>query len=248
MGQCCASVRQQDKLETLVTDYEQELGWPGTQFDVFIKQIEMHAAEGLVHVVRVPMLAYSLGIKIKGELVPGASAIFDYIKDPDEAWMERRLAALGTLLCQGTIRAKGSYLLQCYGSEKRLITRGDMVELVADCVHIALNLIPTGARECLETEDRVVLAGRMERYCNLLNHSVEELCVYLLADAFSDGRTFILAEKFLEKLQSSNLKCLCDSNLMRRLATHLAKQNRDLVADETCDSSTIHNTSVSDDS
>lgn len=247
MGQCCAAVRLQDSLETVVADYERKLGWPSTHFDVFIKQIQMHAADGVVHAVRVPMLAYSLGIKLKGELKPGAKAIFDYIQSPGEGWMQRRLAVLGTLLCQGSTVAKGNFLLRCYGTENRLITRDDMVELVADCVHIALSLLPTGAQESLEAEGCESVAARVGRYANLLKHSVEELCVFLLAEAYSNGRTFILAGNFLEKLNSSSLKCLCDSTLMRRLAVRLAKQNRDLVADETCDSSTVHNTSQSED-
>ena len=246
MGQCCASVRLEDKLETVVMEYERRLGWPSTQFDVFIKQIQMHVSAGEVHIVRVPMLAYSLGIRLKGELEPGAAAIFEYIKNPEGGWIERRLAALGTLLCQGSTVSKGNYILRCYGSEKRLITRDDMVELVADCVHIALNLLPTGAQESLVADGNESMAARVGRYANLLKHSVEDLCVFLLGDAFSDGRTFILEDKYQEKLSSSNLKCICDSVLMRRLATRLAKQNRDLVADESCDSSTVQEASHSD--
>lgn len=247
MGQCCASVRYDDKLETIVRKYENELGWPSTQFDVFSKQIDIHSADGIVHQVRVPMLAHSLGIKLKGDMIPGARAIFDYIQSEDKGWICRRLAALGALTCQGNVTSKASYLLLTYGTERRLVTRENMVEMIADCVHIALSLIPTGAQEYMLINATPEIAERVSRYCNLLKHAVEDLCVFLLAETFNDGRSFIMAERFTEKLQSSNLKCLCDASLLRRLGARLVKQDRDLVPDETCDKSTVQNSSGSGD-
>ena len=220
-----------------MTAYEQMLGWGTNSFTVSGKQIDIHSAGGLIHSVRVPMLAHSLCIKFQGELLPGAQGLFDYIKT-DQGWNQRRVAVVCALCCTGPPIEKAQYLMKMYGTNMRMVAREDMVELVADAVHIALNLIPKGAEEFIAGEDEE-LALRIGRYSNLLKNSVDDLCVYLLAESFNSGYSFMMTETFYQKVCGASLKCLCNGSLLRKLGARLAKQNRDLIPEETCDSSTI---------
>ena len=184
------------------------------------------------------MLAHSLGIKMRGDLLPGAASIFEYIHN-DEGWIQRRVAVLCALCCAGSNSEKAQYLMRMYGTNMRLISRENMVELVADAVHISLNLMPKGAEDYLTSIVSTDLAQRVGRYANLLKNSVDDLCVFLLSECFTEGFSFMMIETFYQKMTTTTLKCLCNSSHLRKLGVRLAKQNRDLVPEETCDSSTI---------
>jgi hypothetical protein len=238
MGTCCVSVRSEDKLEDFLTEYEIAF-WPNSDFSVCSKQIDIHGAAEGIHRVRIPMLIHSLGFKLKNEQIPGIKGIFEVVEN-EIGWNQRRLAVLCSLCCSGSNLEKAAYLLKMYGTDKRLISRDNAVELIADAVNFAVALIPKGAIEALTQKGYSLAARRMEQYCNLLTNTVEDLCLFLLTGIFSPGYAFIMAETFNHQVCLGKLKCLCNSSVMRKLGVHLAKRNKRLDTDDvTWDESTI---------
>lgn len=219
MGLCCQSQRGEGKLEGQLEAFEWLLGLHSCEFPYASRQLEVYSSGHVIESVRVPMLAHSVGVKIKGKAVHGSAELLEYLQT-GAGWSQRKAAVLFTLCCPGSNVPKAAYLSKLYGTQGGGMLISSLIEMVQTAAHIALRLIPAGAKAYYQAELGFETAQELTNYCDQLNTAVERVVADLLLSAppTTLSPPEMSPEIFQMKVVSGSLRALCSASLLRRLA------------------------------
>lgn len=219
MGICCQSLQGEGKLETILEEFQRKIGLTNCDFAYASRQLEVYAATKVIETVRVPILAHSLGVKIKAKSIPGSEELLRFL-EVEGGWSQRRAAVLCTLCCAGSNTVKAGFLTKLYGTVGGGVLMSNLAELVTEAVHIALCIIPSGAKiyyqNQLPTDQMQILTS----YCDKLEAAAEKVKTDLLLSAppTTQSPPEMSTDIFEIKVISGSLRALCSATLLRRMA------------------------------
>lgn len=219
MGICCQSLQGEGKMEGQLECFERQLGLHSSEFLSASRQLEVYSSGHTIESVRVAMLAHSVGVKIKGKAVHGSAELLEYL-ETGTGWSQRKAAVLFALCCPGSNVPKAAYLSKLYGTQGGGMLISSLIEMVQTAVHMALRLIPAGAKAYYQAELGFEKVQELTIYCDQLNTAAERVVADLLLSA--PPTTLSPPEMSLEifqmKVVSGLLRALCSASLLRRLA------------------------------
>ena len=216
---CCQSTQGEGKIEGLLEGFEHEIGLNNCEFPYASRQLEVYSTPQIIETVRVPMLTHSLGIKIKAKAVHGSSELLEYL-ETGAGWNLRRAGVLLVLCCPGSNLPKANYLTKLYGTQGGGVLLSSLIEMVETAVHIALRLIPAGAKAYYQAQLGAENAQELTSYCDQLNTAAERVAKDLLLSAppTTLSPPEMSPDIFQIKVISGSLRAICNASLLRRLA------------------------------